>query len=88
MIIESLAFGTPVITSNIGGIKEIIKNEYNGLLFEPGSHIELEESIKKITQDNMLWKKLRKNARLNFLSKHNMDSSIDNKVLQFLNWIN
>ena len=47
VIIESLAFGTPVIASNIGGIKEIIKNEYNGLLFEPGSHIELEESIKE-----------------------------------------
>ena len=88
VIIESLAFGTPVIASNIGGIKEIIKDEYNGLLFEPGSQIELEESIKKITQDNILWKKIRRNARFNFLSKHNMDSSIDDKVVQFVNWIN
>jgi glycosyltransferase involved in cell wall biosynthesis len=36
-VIESLACGTPVIGSNIGGIPEQIMDGQNGLLFEPGN---------------------------------------------------
>ena len=33
-IIESFAFGTPVIGANLGGISELIANEKTGLIFE------------------------------------------------------
>jgi glycosyltransferase involved in cell wall biosynthesis len=44
-VVESLACGTPVIGSRIGGIPEIIKDGHNGLLFEPGNAGQLAEKI-------------------------------------------
>lgn len=44
-IIESFAYGKPMIGSNIGGIPEMIIDGQTGLLFEPGNDIELREKI-------------------------------------------
>lgn len=45
-IIESLACGTPVIGSNIGGIPEQIIDGQNGFLFEPGQVDQLAEKMR------------------------------------------
>jgi len=44
-ILESFALGKPVIASNIGGIPELVKDSYNGLLFRPGDNNDLREKI-------------------------------------------
>ena len=44
-VIESLACGTPVIGSRIGGIPEQVEDGLNGLLFESGNASELAEKI-------------------------------------------
>jgi glycosyltransferase involved in cell wall biosynthesis len=36
-VLESQAVGTPVIGANIGGIPELVQNNVDGLLFEPGN---------------------------------------------------
>lgn len=48
--IESIAAGTPVIGSNIGGIKEYI-NENNGFLFNPNKPDELTKIIRGIIKN-------------------------------------
>lgn len=45
--IESFINGKPVIASNIGGIPEIVEDNINGLLFEPGNVEQLKECILK-----------------------------------------
>ena len=45
--LEAMACGTPVIGSDIGGLKGYIKNGYNGQLFEPGNSEQLSEIIDK-----------------------------------------
>ena len=45
--IESFINGKPVIASNIGGIPEIVEDNMNGLLFEPGNVEQLKECILK-----------------------------------------
>ena len=45
VIIEALSAGIPVISSNVGGIPEMV-NEHNGVLVNPGDEVEL---LKKIT---------------------------------------
>lgn len=45
--IESFVNGKPVIASNIGGIPEIVEDNINGLLFEPGNIEELKNCILK-----------------------------------------
>jgi len=44
-ILESFACGTPVIGSDIGAIPGLIKDNWNGLLFEPGNAPQLAEKI-------------------------------------------
>ena len=40
-ILEAFREGTLVLASNIGSIKSIIKDKYNGILFEPGNKLDL-----------------------------------------------
>ena len=47
-IVESQAYGTPVVGANIGGIPEIVKDEINGRLFESGNEKELIDVIRKL----------------------------------------
>ena len=44
-ITEAMASRTPVIASAIGGIPELVIDEYNGYLFQPGSAEELAEKM-------------------------------------------
>jgi glycosyltransferase involved in cell wall biosynthesis len=45
VIVESFAFGIPVIGSNIGGIPELIKEGLNGIVFDPYKENDLEEKM-------------------------------------------
>jgi glycosyltransferase involved in cell wall biosynthesis len=47
-VVESLACGTPVIASRIGGLPEMIEHNKTGLLFSPGDDEELVKCICKI----------------------------------------
>ncbi len=44
--LESMACGTPVVGSNIGGIKTYLQDGFNGFLFESGNEKDLIEKIK------------------------------------------
>lgn len=47
-ILEAMAVGVPVITTNVGGNPELIKDGQNGLLVEYNDKNELKEAIKKV----------------------------------------
>lgn len=49
-ILEALCCGLPVISTNVGGIGEII-NEQNGILIEAGNEPQLLEAIKKMMDE-------------------------------------
>jgi len=44
-ILEAMSYGMPVISTTVGGIPELIANEENGFLVEPGDKPALYESI-------------------------------------------
>ena len=61
-LVEALATGCPTIATAVGGIKEIIINEYNGLLAEPESAASIaEKAIELITNPEKM-QTLSKNA--------------------------
>lgn len=62
-ILESFVSGKPVIGSNIGGIPELIKDGYNGLLFKPGNVDDLVEKINCLWSNSSKVIKMGKNAR-------------------------
>lgn len=67
---ESLACGTPSITTNYGSATEIVKNNYNGLLVDPQNPEEIAENIIRYFKDNHLRKNLENNARKSVVNKY------------------
>lgn len=59
-ILEAMASGLPVITTNVGGIPEIVKHGENGLLVEPNNPSELAESINFLLRNEEKKKRLGK----------------------------
>lgn len=62
-ILESLASGTPVITSDIDGAVEIVSDQVNGLVFSAGNETELAKTIRLAYADEALRKRLTDNAK-------------------------
>jgi glycosyltransferase involved in cell wall biosynthesis len=64
-IIESLSLGTPVISVDCNsGPREIIQNEYNGLLVENHNPTALSQAMNRLVEDEILYEKLKSNAKL------------------------
>lgn len=64
VILEANACGKPVIASNIGGISEVVKNNINGLLFNPNSIPDCINKIQTLWNDSKLTEKLGRSARI------------------------
>jgi glycosyltransferase involved in cell wall biosynthesis len=62
-VIEAGAVGTAVCASNIGGIKEIVKNGISGLLFPPGDEKKISECILKMLHEPEFCKTCAKSLR-------------------------
>ena len=67
--IESLAVGTPIIASRVGGIGEIIRDGLDGFLVPPNNPEVLASKIRILTTDAALRNTLSQNARKRFLEK-------------------
>jgi glycosyltransferase involved in cell wall biosynthesis len=62
-ILEASLLGSGIIAANACSNKEFIKNNYNGLLFEPKNPSDLAKKIKKLLLNENLRMKLIKNSR-------------------------
>ena len=82
VIYESFSTGTPVIGSDIGGIPELIKDGYNGLLFDAGNSNSLKEKLVKVINDKELLKKLEVNS-YESLPKNSMDVMVKKIIEQY-----
>ena len=60
--LEAVATGSPLIGVNVGGVKEIIHDDFNGLLAEAGSAESLAEKALYLLDDLELMQQLSKNA--------------------------
>lgn len=68
-LMEAMASGLAVIGSEVGGIKSLIKDGYNGLLVEPKDSSVLSSAILKLLKDQSLRVFLGNNAR-NFIHQN------------------
>ncbi|MBT4257608.1 glycosyltransferase family 4 protein [archaeon] len=60
---ESLACGTPVITTNYGSSAEIVQTGFNGVGVDPMNEEEIAEAILETLKDDIFRKKLSNNSR-------------------------
>jgi len=71
---EAMAAGLPVIGANAGALPELIKNDCNGCLFDPGDSEDLAKKIIKILADNKLQQKMRAES-LRLITSHEIIKS-------------
>ncbi|NQT06488.1 MAG: glycosyltransferase family 4 protein [Candidatus Omnitrophica bacterium] len=70
VLIETFACGVPVIASRLGAMKEIITDNYNGILFTPGNTEKLAEKIAWAWKHEDAIKEMGRNARKEFELKY------------------
>jgi ADP-heptose:LPS heptosyltransferase len=63
VVIEAFASGVPVVATEVGGFKEIIEHEKDGILVEPKNSEQIADSISKILEDSNLAKNMTDRAR-------------------------
>ena len=73
---QSLACGTPVVASDIGGISELIIDEKTGFLVPPGDPIKLGKTIKRLLIDKKLREKCGKQGRELVEKKYSLNSVV------------
>src|SRR5258708_22304924 len=61
--LESLAAGTPVIGSSVGGIPAVVRHMETGLIVPPGDSAALSEAIVRVLSDVSLLVRMRQRAR-------------------------
>lgn len=61
-LLEALAAGCPTVATAVGGIKEIIVNNYNGLLAEPESPQDIADKVLELMDNPAKMQLLSKNA--------------------------
>ena len=61
-VLESLACGVPVVTTNVGGIPYVVKDGQSALFFEPGDAVGMEKQIERLLDDATLYDNLVKNG--------------------------
>ena len=59
VVLEAFAAGVPVIASDLGGLREIVHHEHDGLLFRAGDATALRDSMQRLIDDQKLYGRLR-----------------------------
>lgn len=76
-ILEYMASGIPVISTNVGGVKELIENRKTGLLFDNNNHEQLASCIIELIENKKLYNNLNENAKNIIKTKYSWEVMIN-----------
>ena len=79
-IYEAMSFAKPVIGSNIGGIPELIKHKFNGLLFNDRNKAELKNAIEYMVKYPEKKRQMGNNAIKYINEECDLDSNMSNRL--------
>lgn len=79
VLLEAMSFGKPIVATKIGGVPEVIEDEYNGILVDPDPHaiaIGIERLLLSPDLKNILAKRTQETISKKF-SKRNCHITVD-----------
>jgi len=74
-LMEAMSKNVPVISTYTNGIPEMIVNNKNGLLCQPGSVNDIKNALIQLNQNQFLVEKIKKNALQTIKKDYNIDSN-------------
>jgi glycosyltransferase involved in cell wall biosynthesis len=77
IVAEGMLAGIPVIASRVGGIKEIISDEHDGLFVEPKDPAAIAEKIEYLMRNSEEKKRIALNGREKIISYFNIQRVVD-----------
>jgi glycosyltransferase involved in cell wall biosynthesis len=80
VLIEAAAVGRPVVATDVAGCREIVKNEYNGLLVPVGDVRKIGLAIEKIILNTNKQREFGRNGRDLVLKKFTKEKIIDQTI--------
>lgn len=83
VLLESMSMGVPVVSSNLGGVPEIVINGETGYMVESGDGKRLAEAINKLWGDQKKYRKIKNNTRQLLTEKFNKETQFDKFVAYF-----
>ena len=63
VLLESMSMGVPVVSSNIGGVSEIVIDGETGYMVEPGNKSALADAINKVWANQANYQEMKVKAR-------------------------
>lgn len=75
-LIEASMMGIPAVATNVVGNNEVVKNNFNGKLFNPGDLKTAANNIVEICTDNNLFEFYSKNAKIFYKDNFSVDKMI------------
>ena len=85
--IEAMSTGTPVVATDVGGVKDWLRDSFNGYLIKPSRPDQIASSVINILSDSNLRNEMSQNARKTS-EKFSMDSFADNLYVMLEKIIN
>lgn len=83
---EAMILGTPCVSSDVGGVKNLMTHEKEGFVYQADAPYMLSFYIQKIFEDDKLALEFSKNAKLHALKTHNAETNF-NRLLEIYNQI-
>ncbi|MDZ7623466.1 MAG: glycosyltransferase [Ignavibacteriaceae bacterium] len=79
-LIEAAACGVPVVATDDGGPRDIIKNCQNGILVDVTETKNISEAINKIIDDQNLWKQFSENGMKNVRKHYTWNAHVETYI--------
>jgi glycosyltransferase involved in cell wall biosynthesis len=77
-ILECMAAGKPIVTTNVGGISEAVEEETNGYLVRPGNPSSVASAIYRLLANPDRAKEFGRNSRIIVTQKFNLSRTVEN----------
>lgn len=83
VVLEAMSTGKPIVGYKHGGVCEMVKEEYNGLLAEVKNPDDLANKIEKILVDENKRKLMGENSRRRLLSEFSIEAYVENYLNEY-----